>query len=442
MRCSGPREDDGTRRWGLGRAGLVWAVAVSAYVVSVMHRTSFGVSGVSAADRFGVAPDLLASFVFLQVAVYLGMQVPAGLLVDRFGSRALITVGSVVMGVGQGLLAVAASLPLVYVGRFVVGAGDALIFVSTLALLPRWFPAPQVPLFTQLTGTTGQLGQLLSAVPFLALLEAAGWATAHVAAAAVGLFVGILVLAVVRDAPYGHTSPVPSLALREIGRALAGVWRRPGTRLGYFAHMGTQFSGMVFGLMWGVPYLVEGQGLSNAEAGVTMAVFVGTTVAFAPLMGFFAARHPLRRSWLVLAVIAATVVTWTAVLALEPPAPPWLLLLLVVVLGAGGPGSLVGFDFARTFNERQRLGLAQSVVNLGGFTATLVVLQLVGWVMAASGGYTFEAFRVAWLVQYPVWALATAGILVQRRRTRAVLAAQGVQPRRLRDMVRARRTRG
>lgn len=421
------------------RAWLVWGVAVAAYVVAVMHRTTFGVSGLAAAHRFEVSPNVLASFVFLQVAVYLGMQIPAGLLLDRWGPRALLTTGSLTMALGQGLLAVASSLPLVYLARVVVGAGDSVIFVSALALVPRWFPARRVPLLTQLTGTTGQLGQILSAVPFLALLGAAGWGTTYVAVAATGVVVAVAVLAVVRDTPSGDAAQVPSMSLSEIREALLGVWRRPGTRLGYFSHMAAQFSGMVFSLMWGVPYLVRGQGLTEAQAGTLMSLLVVSTVVFAPAMGVFAARHPLRRSWLVLSVVGATALLWTVVLALPRPAPLGLLVALVAVLGAGGPGSIVGFDFARTFNEQHRLGVAQSLVNLGGFTATLVVLQLVGWVMDAGGGYTFEGFRLAWLVQYPVWALATIGILVQRRRTREVLAAQGIRPRRVRDMLRSRR---
>jgi MFS family permease len=419
-------------------AGVVWSVALGAYVVAVMHRTTFGVSGVAAADRFDVAPDVLASFVLLQVGIYLAMQVPAGLLLDRFGSRALLATGSATMAAGQGLLATTEALPLVYVARFVVGTGDALIFVSVLALLPRWFEPRRVPLLTQVTATTGQSGQILSAVPFLALLGQAGWSATYASAAALGVLVTVLVVVVVRDSPSGGRGPVPSLTLPEIGRAIATVWRHPGTRLGYFSHMGSQFSGMVFALMWGVPYLVQGQNRSPATTGLLMTLLVVFTMVFAPLMGVFSARHPLRRSWLVLTVLAATALVWTAVLVLAEPAPLWLLVLLVLVLGAGGPGSVVGFDFARTFNERSRLGLAQSVVNLGGFTATLVVLQLVGWVMTAAGGYTFDAFRVAWLVQYPVWLLATVGLLVERRRTRALLAAEGITPRRLRDLWRSR----
>jgi MFS family permease len=416
------------------RAWVIWAVGLLAYTVGVMQRTTFGASGIAAADRFDVAPDLLASFVFLQVGVYLAMQIPAGLLLDRWGSRALITAGSVTMASGQGLLAAASSLEMVYLGRFVVGVGDSLVFVSVMALLPRWFSARRVPVMTQVTATTGQLGQILSAVPFLAMLDLLGWTPAYSTAAAVGLFVGMLALALIRNTATGEATPVPSLTPREIRQALARVWRQPGTRLGYFSHMGTQFSGTVFVLMWGVPYLVEAQQLGRAETSALMSLFVVATIVLAPFMGLFATRHPLRRSWLVLSVIATTALMWTVVLSLSGPAPLWVLAVLVVVLGAGAPGSVLGFDFARTFNPRQSLGLAQSLVNLGGFTATLVVLQLVGWAMAAAGGYTFEAFRVAWLVQYPVWLLATLGIIVERKRARALLASQGVVPRRVRDV--------
>jgi MFS family permease len=416
------------------RAWVVWSVGLAAYTVGVMQRTTFGASGVAAADRFDVAPDLLASFVFLQVGVYLAMQIPAGLLLDRWGSRALIATGSLTMALGQGLLAVATSLELVYLGRFIVGVGDSLIFVSVMALLPRWFSPRRVPVLTQVTATTGQLGQILSAVPFLAMLDVAGWTPAYGAVTAVGLAAGMLALGLVRSAPSGELVHVPSLTPREIRTALARVWRQPGTRLGFYSHMGTQFSGTVFVLMWGVPYLVEAQRLGRTEASALMTLFVVSTIVLAPFMGLFATRHPLRRSWLVLSVIAATALCWTVVLALRAPAPLWLLAVLVVVLGAGAPGSVLGFDFARTFNPRQSLGLAQSLVNLGGFTATLVVLQLVGWAMAAAGGYTFEAFRLAWAVQYPVWLLATVGIVFERRRARALLASQGVVPRRVRDV--------
>src|SRR5260370_30549987 len=281
------------------------------------------------------------------------------------------------------------------------GLGDAVVFVAVLGLVPRWFPARRVPLITQLTSILGQLGQVLSAVPFLVPLHHAGWSTAFGFAAAGSALVASLAAAVVRDAPAGGWSPAPSMAAREMGRQLRDVWGRPGTRLGFFGHMGTQFSMMVFALLWGVPYLESAQHLSASAAGALMTLFVLCMICIGPVVGMLTSRHPARRSWLLLAVIAADALTWTAVLAFPGPAPRWLLVLLVVVLSPGGPGSVVGVDIARASHPRPNLGVAQSMVHIGGFSATLCVLPVRRAVTTAMGGFTPQPSRASWLVQCP-----------------------------------------
>lgn len=143
------------------------------------------------------------------------------------------------------------------------------------------------------------------------------------------------------------------------------------------------------------------------------------------MFGEFTARHPLRRSWLVLGVITMTACVWTAVLLHPAPAPLWLLVVLVAVLACGGPCSAVGFDYARTFNPDHRRGTAVGIVNVGGFTTTLLTTLAVGAVLGMAGGFTPESFRAAWIAQYPVWILATVGVLVARRKARRVLAEEG-----------------
>jgi MFS family permease len=322
-----------------------------------------------------------------------------------------------------------------------VGAGDALTFISVLSVVTSWFPARRVPMMTQLTGLIGQLGQVLSAVPLAAVLHGPGWKPAFVSAAALGVAVGLAALAVVRDRPPGAPAPPPAPAPREVLHGLVCSWREPGTRLGFWTHMGTQFSGQVFALMWGVPYLVAGQGFSTGAASAMLTLLVVAGIVAGPIFGEFTARHPFRRSWLVLAVIVATVAVWTAVLAVPPPAPPWLLGVLVVVLALGGPTSMIGFDYARTFNPGHRQGAAVGIINMAGFSATLTVSLAVGVVLglAGPGGYTPEAFRVAWTVQYAVWVLAFGGVLVARRRARRKMEAEGIVVPSLRTALAARR---
>jgi len=282
--------------------------------------------------------------------------------------------------------------------------------------MPHWFPARRVPMVTQLTTILCQAGQILSAVPFLALLHASGWTVAFGAAASASALVAVLSFAVVRDAPGGTPERGPAVSPREFGRRLHAVWGRPDTRLGFFAHQSVQFPMNVFMLLWGVPWLVSAQGVDTGTAGALVTLFVACTVAFGPVMGALATWRPQQRARLVLVAVGLTAALWTVVLTLPGRAPLGLLVALVVVLAMGGPASVVGIDIARTGNPVSSLGVAQAVVNLGGFSASLVVLAAMGLVLDRAGGFTTEAFRLAWLVQYPVWAVALV-CLVRAQRT-------------------------
>jgi MFS family permease len=400
------------------RPWIVWATGLFAYIVAVLDRTTLGVSGLEAGDRFTASPGVLSSFVVLQIVVYASAQVPAGLLLDRFGSKALIVSGATVMAAGQLTLAFTESLPAAIAARAAVGLGDAVTFISVLRLVPHWFAPKRVPLVTQLTGICGQLGQVLSAVPFLALLTAEGWTTAYVSVVALGVLSIVLTLALVKNTPNGKASDPPTRSVGEVWASVKTVWLRPGTRLGFFTHMGTQFSVTVFALMWGLPYLTVAQGLSAHVVGTLLSLSVVAAILSGIVIGVFTGRRPHRRSWLVLAIIASNAAIWTIVLPLPSAAPLWLLTLLVIVISVGGPGSMVGFDFARTFNPSTTLGTAQGMVNMGGFIASLLVMQAMGVLIGAAGGYSFESFRQAWTVQYAIWAFAVIGILITRKKAR------------------------
>lgn len=400
------------------RAWIVWSTGLFAYIIAVLDRSTLGVSGLEAADRFTASPGVLSTFVVLQVIVYAAAQVPAGVLLDRFGSKVLIIAGASLMAAGQLTLALSESLPIAIAARAVVGLGDAFTFISVLRLVPHWFKPSQIPVVTQLTGICGQLGQVLSAIPFLAVLVGAGWSAAYTSVAALGVLSIVLTLAFVQNAP-DHIEVVrkhPSI--RETLSSVKAVWLRPGTRLGFFTHMGTQFSVTVFALMWGVPYLTTAQGLSTGVAGALLTVSVFAAILSGIVLGILTGRFPLRRSWMVLTIMASNAVMWAIVLALPSAAPLWLLVLLVVVISAGGPGSMVGFDFARTFNPSTTLGTAQGMVNMGGFIASLLLMQAMGMIIGATGGYSFDSFRLAWTAQYAIWIFAAAGILITRRKAR------------------------
>jgi MFS family permease len=412
------------------RAYVVWLVALTAYTVAVFHRASLGVAAVDAQERFSAGASAVSLFLVLQLAVYAALQVPVGVALDRFGSRRMILAGALTMAVGQLVLALAGDVPTAVGARILVGAGDAMTFISVLRVVSLWFPGHTVPLITQLTGILGQLGSIVAAYPLVTLLHGTSWRTTFLGAAAVGVLVAVLVLVALHDAPAG-TEPAPVAGMAELRGNLSATWQEPGTRIGLYTHLVTQFSGTVFALLWGYPFLVVGQGRSPAVAASLLSLLVVVGMAVGPLLGRLCGRWPLRRSVLVFGILAATATIWTVVLLWPGRAPLPLLVALVVVLGTNGPGSMIGFDYARTENPAERLGSASGVVNVGGFVASLLTILAVGIVLdvltpGSSTDYELDAFRAAFSVQYLFWALGLFGVLRHRRELRARLARDGV----------------
>jgi len=416
------------------RAWLIWSIGIFSYLVAVTQRTSFGVVGLEATERFHASASAISFFTVLQLLVYAGLQIPVGVLVDRFGSRAMVAVGALLMGLGQLQLAFAESVPAGVLGRVLVGAGDAMTFISVIRLIPLWFAPARVPLLTQLTGMSGQLGQLLSVVPFAFILHTAGWTPAFLALAGFSGLAVVLVVLMLQDLPPGTPRQEAAKGLRATGVSLSRAWKQPGTRLGMWSHFTIQFSGTVFAMTWGYPFLISAQGLNAGTVASLMSLYVAGAIGAGPLIGRFVARHPLRRSTMVLLLVAATAAAWAAVLLYPGRSPLWLLAVLIVVLAIGGPGSMIGFDFARTFNPAHRIGTATGIVNVGGFFAALMAIYLIGAVLdilnstGFSRGelYGLEPFRIALCVHFLLLGVGSVAMLVVRRKVRRQMAAQGV----------------
>jgi MFS family permease len=407
------------------RAWLVFAVGVFAYMTAVMQRTTLGVAGVDAAERFHSSAALLSTLAVVQLIVYAGLQIPVGILIDRVGPKWLISVGCALMVSGQLVLSVAPDISVAVLGRVLVGAGDAAVFISVIRLVNSWFEGRIVPQLSQWVGNIGQLGQILSALPFAWVLHGFGWSPAFTVAAAVSFCALVLALVFLYDRPAVAEGSGRVSSMREALGMLTHTLKRPGTQLGFWSHFVSQSSGTVFTIFWGFPFLVSAVGLDRAAAASFLVVIVVSGMVAGPVLGLLSARFPFRRSNLVLGITACLGLVWSVVL-LWPGTPPiWLIAVLTVTLGIGGPGSLIGFDFARSFNPARSLGSANGVVNVGGFMASFVMLFLIGLILdvqfetgVSRALYSMDAFRLAFSVQFVVIGAGVVFLLRARRLTR------------------------
>jgi MFS family permease len=413
---------------------LVWAVGVAGYVLSVTNRTSLSAVGVDAAIRFHADASALSMFAVIQLAVYGAMQIPVGLLLDRFGARPVMTGGMILMAAGQLVLAFASDVGIGILARVLLGAGDAAIFPGVLRLIATWFPAQRAPFLVQITGIVGQLGQVVSVIPLAALLHATSWSVAFGSMAGLGLLFAVLVFALVRNRPPSRASDVAVdtdtgavtvvRSSADLRQGFREAWGHPATRLGFWSHFTPPLAGNAFVMLWGFPFLTTGEGLTTGEAGLVLTAFVLFGIVVGPAMGALSSRHPMRRSrMLVLPSVAVQAAAWLVVIVWPGSAPLWLLLILACAMGTGGPASMIAFDHARTYNPSHRLSTATGIVNGGGFLAGLLAILFIGIAMDLQGAgspstYSLEAFRIAFLTQVPLWMLGVVFILVERKRTR------------------------
>lgn len=398
------------------RAMAVWGIGVAVYFVAITYRTSLGVAGLDAADRFHINASALSTFSILQLLVYAGMQIPVGLLVDRLGAKKVLTLGVVLYTVGQFGFALSSSYAMALGSRALLGCGDAMTFISVLRLGARWFPARRGPMIAQIAALVGMAGNLVSTLVLARFLHSFGWTPTFAASAAGGIVVLIVLLLFLKDHPEGFEPPPASAAHTGAGfvrRQIADAWREPGTRLGMWVHFTTQFPAMVFLLLWGLPFLVEAQGLSRGTAGELLTLVVLSNMAVGLVYGQIIARHHAARTPLALGTVGATALMWALVLAWPADhAPMALLITLCTVLGACGPASMIGFDFARPANPPERQGTASGIVNMGGFTASMTTLLAVGVLLDATG----DNYRIAFASVFVLEALGVSQILRLRRR--------------------------
>jgi MFS family permease len=401
------------------RSWLIWFTAAFVYLLSVFHRTSFGVAGLEAADRFGVGAAALSTFTVLQVGIYAAMQIPTGVLVDRYGPRKILISALLFLGLGQILMAVATSYGLGLLARGVLGFGDAMTFVSVLRLIAAHFPGRQYAVVTSFTTAIGYVGNLAATVPLTLLLTGPGWLPTFLGAGLLTAVYSAFVAARVKDTPSGRAVKAAPVDRRELLRQIRSAWRVPGTRLGFWVHFSTMFAPNVLTLLWGVPFLVQGQGMTAASASALLTVFVFGSMLGGPLVGGVIAARPGLRMPLVGGYLGGAALVWALLLGWPGSIPLAVLVPCFAFLSLGGPASMIGFALARDYNPLHRVGTATGVVNVGGFVATTVTALVIGVLLQLSG----ENFRIALLAVVVVLALGTVRMLVWWRRARAELFA-------------------
>ena len=397
------------------KALWVWVAAMAVYTMAITGRTSFGVASLDAIERFDSTAGAIAVFTSIQVGTYALAQIPTGVAIDKFGPRAMLVTGALIMGIGQVVLGFTSNYWVAVAARVLIGAGDATAFLSVMRILPYWFPLHRTPMFTQVTSALGQLGQFISAIPFLWYLGVTGWTTAFVTLGAVGILVALAASVAVADSPEKlgilpaaepSDAPVPGLRAR-----LAAVVTSATAWNSFFIHFSGMLAAPVFVMMWGMPMMTQAMGLSDAAAGIVLTLNTVFMVLTGPIHGRISARLSGVRDWVALAFAATHIVCWMLFFATGSPRGFWVIVVMMFVMALLQPVSNYGFDKIRERLPHDVVATATGLANMGGFVAGMLGAQIMGMALS-SRGMEWADFRHGALAVLGVWLFGLAGIVV------------------------------
>ncbi|WP_033437704.1 MFS transporter [Saccharothrix sp. NRRL B-16314] len=409
------------------QAWLIWSTAVAVYVAALFHRTSLGVASLEAGDRFSVGPAALGTFTVLQIGLYALMQIPTGLLVDRFGPRRVLTAAALLMGTGQVMFALAESYPVGLAARAVLGIGDAMTWVSVLRLAAAHFPPRRFTLVMTLSAALGGAGNMIATVPLTLLLDNVGWTVTFLIAGFGTALYSAVIAWRVREVPDGVPQPVVEpVPLRAVGAKVEDAWREPSTRLGFWVHFTSMSAPAMLGLLWGFPYLVEAQGLSSTSASAVLSTLVLVGIVAGPVLGTVIGARPVWRMPIVGTYLGVAMLCWAVLLGWPGGVLPTpVLYVLFALLAVGNPVSGVAFALVRDYNPLHRVSTATGVANVGGFAAITFTALVVGVVLDVVESFVPapQAYRLAFLSVVAVLLVGAWRTIVWWRRARAAVFA-------------------
>nr|WP_283102343.1 MFS transporter [Haloplanus sp. XH21] len=388
----------------------MWALLAAGFLFVNFHRTATAVLADPLARAFDATAAELgllhASFFY----VYAALQLPAGLIVDRYGPRRVGAVGLALMSAGVGWFAFSGTLGAAFVARASIGLGGSVLYIATLRFCANWFQPDEYATMTGYTVAAAGVGGILATTPLALATGEFGWRMAILVTAVTTGVLSVGIALGVRDTPeragldaseFGvGTSSTHVASLSEMVANTRTVLAEFETWLMgvvLFCVLGVNFT--VLGL-WGVPFLVDTYGVSIANASIYVLVGNVGFVLGSPVIGALSDRLG-RRTELVVATAVLFALSYGTLL-LIPPLPVVGAVFFTALLANGGVALV--FTIGKERHRPAVAGTITGVVNSFGYFGAAVLPSLMGAVLDAywtgdiiNGArvYTVAGYRVA-----------------------------------------------
>ena len=369
-------------------AWFVWGCAAAFYFYQFVLRVSPGIMSQELMRDFsvqGCSLGILGAFYYNAYAI---MQIPLGMLLDKFGARLLLTISCAIAAIGTFVFSQAPDLAWASIGRMLMGAGAACGFIGALKLATVWFPINRVGRIVGFTMVLGTAGATFAGAPLGALIDLSGWRDTLMIVGIAGGILALLIVLIVRDK--NPDIPIEEEPLNVEGDGIfkglvVVLYSRQAWLVGLFGCM-MYVPLAALADLWGTPYLSERFGIDRKLAATMIsAIYIGVAVG-APIT-MMISDYLRRRKVVMLASAVCYLLALSSVLYIHA-IPMQLMYVLMFMVGICFTGQCLVFAIITESMPRQISGVSLGFINTIVMLSGVVFEPLVGWLLDYRWGGT------------------------------------------------------
>ena len=399
----------------------LYAPFAAAYLLSYFYRTVNAVISPDLVRELSLSPGALGLLTAAYFVAFAAMQIPAGMLLDRFGPRRVEPLLLLVAATGALIFAFAETEGGLLAARALIGMGVATCLMAPLKAIATWYPKERQASLGGWMMVAGGVGVLAATAPLEFALRVVSWRAIFIALSVTTCAAALFIWWRVPDtSPSKHA---PGFAAQWAG--VRSVFAHP--RFWWVAPLAATGIGSFMAIqgLWAVPWLLEVNGFGRAVAAQHLLVMGATMIAGYVALGLYAtrlARRGVHPRHLFGAGFGLSALALAAILALVPGTWLWWAL-----YGLGATVNVLGFTVLNDGFALELTGRSNTALNLlmfcGSFSAQWGIGVIVDAARAGLGVDIAGGLKLAFGVALVLYVLAFAWFAWGWRRHAGVVRA-------------------
>ena len=384
---------------------IIWIITAIFYFYEYLLRISPGVMVHELMGSFRTNATTIGMMSAFYFYAYAPMQLPVGMLMDKYGARKLLTSATLTCGLGAAIFAITSHIWLANTGRFLIGIGAAFAFIGMIYVTSHWFPSQKRGLLIGLGNSIGMLGAVTGQGPLAATISTWGWRKSMIGISLFGLILGLLIYLLVRNEP-------PLMKMKKAHRKKTDQWhswayliivcKNPYTWINAFVALLFYITTNALGGLWGVPFLQIAYHVSKETAGFAISmIFIGW-LAGGPLIGHFSDQ--IKRRKIVLIFSSALTCIFLMPVIYFTYLPIFVIYILLFFVGIFSSAQLLNFSLAVHINIKEAKATAVAFTNFMIAAFGSLIQPVIGYILdlsqhgqikAETPIYTVKAYQIA-----------------------------------------------